>query len=145
MKRSPLITVVIVLQLLLGLLLAGLTIYVLMQTRSRETLAEPDAAIRFADCWIGAAVLGRSGADHADRSVRPVEVTVLGMGVVFRNRCWSAGGAGLQHGRETGSRQPMRLRSLLVSSVPLVLLLLPGGEEVLLELGKCRVTRNLNF
>ena len=58
MKRSPLITVVIVLQLLLGVLLAGLTVYLLALTRSRETLAEPDAAEAVHGLLIGALVLG---------------------------------------------------------------------------------------
>lgn len=58
MKRSPLITIVNVLQSLLGLLLAGLTIYLLALTRSRETLADPDAADTVHGLLIGAAVLG---------------------------------------------------------------------------------------
>jgi len=57
MKRSPLVTVVIVLQALLGVTLAGLAIYLLAQTRSRETLAEPDAAGVIHGLLIGAAVL----------------------------------------------------------------------------------------
>ncbi len=58
MKRPPLIAVVIALQFLLGLVLAGLTIYLLVLTRSPETLAEPDAADSIRGLLIGAAVLG---------------------------------------------------------------------------------------
>jgi len=58
MRRPSLITVVIVLQFLLGLALAGLSFYVLMQTRSPEVLAEPDVAQAIRGLQIGAAVLG---------------------------------------------------------------------------------------
>jgi len=58
MKRPPLITVVIVLQFLLGLVLAGFTVYLLALTRSPGTLAEPDAADSIHGLLIGAAVLG---------------------------------------------------------------------------------------
>jgi hypothetical protein len=58
MKRSPLITVVYVLQFLLGLVLAGLSVYVLTLTRSQETLADPDAADTVHGLLIGALVLG---------------------------------------------------------------------------------------
>jgi succinate dehydrogenase/fumarate reductase cytochrome b subunit len=58
MKRSPLITIVNVLQSFLGLVLAGLTVYLLALTRSRETLAEPDASETVHGLLIGAVVLG---------------------------------------------------------------------------------------
>ena len=58
MKPSPLITIVNVLQSLLGLVLAGLTVYLIALTRSRETLAEPDASETIHGLLIGAAVLG---------------------------------------------------------------------------------------
>jgi uncharacterized membrane protein (DUF2068 family) len=58
MKRSPLVTVAIVLQLLLGLLLAGLSIYVLTLTRSSANVADPDSADAIRGLLIGAAVLG---------------------------------------------------------------------------------------
>ena len=58
MKRPPLITVVIVLQFLFGLLLAGLTVYLLALTRSPETLADPEAAGAIRGLEIGAFVLG---------------------------------------------------------------------------------------
>jgi hypothetical protein len=58
MKRSPLITVVYVLQFLLGLVLAGLSIFVLTLTRSQEMLADPDAADTVHGLLIGALVLG---------------------------------------------------------------------------------------
>ncbi|MBI3477846.1 MAG: hypothetical protein HY010_19090 [Acidobacteria bacterium] len=58
MKRSPLITVVYVLQFLLGLVLAGLSVFVLTLTRSQEMLADPDAADTVHGLLIGALVLG---------------------------------------------------------------------------------------
>jgi len=58
MKRPLLITIVTLLQLLLGLLLAGLTIYVLALTRSPEIMAEPDAADAVRGLLVGATVLG---------------------------------------------------------------------------------------
>lgn len=61
MKRSPLITIVIVLQFLLGLLLAGFTVYLLVLTRSPETLAEPESADTIRGLLIGAGVLGVPG------------------------------------------------------------------------------------
>ena len=77
MKRSPLITVVIVLQFLLGLLLAGLAVYVLMQTRSPETLAEPDAAETIHGLLIGAAVLGL-----------PALITLISVFGLWKRRFW---------------------------------------------------------
>ena len=58
MNRPALITAVNVAQFLLGLLLAGCTVYLLMLTRSHETLAEPEAADTVHGLLIGAAVLG---------------------------------------------------------------------------------------
>jgi hypothetical protein len=77
MKRTPLITIVILLQFLLGALLAGLTVYVLMQTRSPETLAEPDAAETIHGLWIGAAVLGL-----------PALVTLISVCGLWKRRFW---------------------------------------------------------
>ncbi len=76
-KRSPLITVVNVLQLLLGLVLAGLTVYLLVLTRSRETLAEPDAADTVHGLFIGAAVLGV-----------PALVTLIAAWGFWKRRFW---------------------------------------------------------
>ena len=77
MKRSPLITIVNVLQSLLGLALAGLTVYVLALTRSRETLAEPDAAETVHGLLIGAAVLGV-----------PALITLIAAWGLWKRRFW---------------------------------------------------------
>jgi hypothetical protein len=57
-KRSPLVAIVNGLQSFLGQVLAGLTVYLLALTRSRETLAEPDASETVHGLLIGAIVLG---------------------------------------------------------------------------------------
>jgi hypothetical protein len=77
MKRSPLITIVNVLQLLLGLLLAGLTIYLLILTRSRETLADPDSADTVHGLLIGAVVLGV-----------PALITLIAVWGLWKRRFW---------------------------------------------------------
>jgi uncharacterized membrane protein (DUF2068 family) len=77
LKRSPLITSANVLQLLLGLLLAGLTIYILASTRSRETLADPDAADTVHGLLIGAAVLGV-----------PALITLIAAWGLWKRRFW---------------------------------------------------------
>jgi uncharacterized membrane protein (DUF2068 family) len=77
MKRSPLITIVNVLQSLLGLVLAGLTIYLLALTRSRETLADPDAADTVHGLLIGAAVLGI-----------PALITLIAAWGLWKQRFW---------------------------------------------------------
>jgi hypothetical protein len=77
MKRPPLITIVMVLQWLLGLLLAGLTIYLLALTRSAEALGEPDAADTIQGLKIGAAVLGV-----------PALITLLGAWGLWKQRSW---------------------------------------------------------
>lgn len=58
MKRPAPVVVVNVVQTLLGLLLAGITVYLIVLTRSRETLAEQDAADAVRGLLIGALVLG---------------------------------------------------------------------------------------
>ena len=58
MKRPRLIIAVNIIHLLLALLLAGTSVYVLSLTRSPETLQEPDAADTIHGLFIGAAVLG---------------------------------------------------------------------------------------
>jgi uncharacterized membrane protein (DUF2068 family) len=77
MKRPPLITVAIALQFLLGSVLAGLTIYVLVLTRSPETLAEPDAAGTIRGLLIGAAVLGF-----------PALITLISVFGLWKRRFW---------------------------------------------------------
>ena len=77
MKRSPLITIVNVLQLLLGLLLAGLTIYLLILTRSRETLADPDSADTVHGLLIAAVVLGV-----------PALITLIAVWGLWKRRFW---------------------------------------------------------
>jgi hypothetical protein len=128
MKRSPLITIVIVLQFLLGLLLAGLTVYVLMQTRSPETLAEPGYAETLHGLLIGAAVLGI-----------PALVTLLAVFGLWKPRFW---GWVLSFASDVGvlcvllysmidERDLDSSESALaaVVVVPLVLLLLPGVRK----------------
>lgn len=77
MKHPLLITVVNVLETLLGLLLAGLTVYLLMLTRSPETLAEPDAADTVHGLLIGAAVLGV-----------PAIITLIAAWGLWKGRVW---------------------------------------------------------
>ena len=77
MKRPLLITVVNVLETLLGLLLAGLTAYLLTLTRSPETLAEPDAADSIHGLLIGAAVLGV-----------PALITLIASWGLWKGRFW---------------------------------------------------------
>lgn len=77
MKRSLLITVVITLQFLLGVLLAGLTVYLLALTRSPETLTEPDAAETIHGLMIGAAVLGI-----------PALITLVAAWGLWKSRFW---------------------------------------------------------
>jgi len=77
MKRSPLISIVNVLQLLLGVVLAGLTIYLLMLTRSPQTLADPDSAGTVHGLLIGAAVLGI-----------PALITLIGVFGLWKHRFW---------------------------------------------------------
>lgn len=77
MKRSALITAVNVMQMLLGLLYTGLTIYLLVLTRSREILAEPDASDTLYGLRIGALVLGV-----------PSLLTLIGVGGLWKRRLW---------------------------------------------------------
>jgi len=77
MKRSPLITIVNVLQSFLGLVLAGLTVYLLALTRSRETLAEPDASETVHGLLIGAVVLGV-----------PALITLIAAWGLWKQRYW---------------------------------------------------------
>ena len=77
MKRSPLISIVNLLQLLLGLVLAGLSIYLLALTRSPKTLADPDPAGTVHGLLIGAAVLGV-----------PALITLIGVFGLWERRFW---------------------------------------------------------
>ncbi len=77
MKRPALVLFVNALQSLLGLLLAGLTIYVLALTRSRETLADPDAADTVHGLLIGAVVLGV-----------PALITLIAVWGLWKRRFW---------------------------------------------------------
>jgi hypothetical protein len=77
MKRSLLLTIVIVFQFLLGLLLAGLTVYLLALTRSGEILADPDVADTVQGLKIGAAVLGL-----------PALITLLAVWGLWKRRFW---------------------------------------------------------
>ena len=65
------------LQVLLGLMLAGLTIYLLALTRSHETLTAPNPADAVRGLRIGAAVLGV-----------PAVITLIGVGGLLKRRTW---------------------------------------------------------
>jgi hypothetical protein len=58
MKRSPIVTAVNVLQSCLAIVLAGLTIYLIALTRSKEILAESDSSETVHGLLIGAMVFG---------------------------------------------------------------------------------------
>ena len=77
MQRSPLISIVNLLQLLLGLMLAGLSIYLLALTGSPKTLADPDPAGTVHGLLIGAAVLGV-----------PALITLIGALGLWKHRFW---------------------------------------------------------
>src|SRR3982074_895444 len=77
MQRSPLISIVNLLQLLLGLMLAGLSIYLLALTRSPKTLADPDPAGPGPGLLIGAAGLGL-----------PALITLIGVFGLWKRRFW---------------------------------------------------------
>jgi len=77
MKRPALALFVNAWQLLLGLLLASLTVYILALTRSRETLADPDAADTVHGLLIGAAVLGV-----------PALITLVAAWGLWKRRFW---------------------------------------------------------
>ena len=128
MKSSPLITVLKVWQLLLGLLLLGLTIYLLVLTRSRETLADPDARDTIRGLWIAAAVLGVPGV-----------IALIGVGGLWKRRFWGwavslATDIGMlavllysMIGERNRGGDEMALAAGFV--VPIILLLLPGVRK----------------
>ena len=128
MKPSLLVKVGIVLQFLLGLLLVGLTVYVLALTRSPETLAEPDAAETIHGLLIGAVVLGV-----------PAVVTLVASWGLRRRRFWGwvlslatdVGMLGVLLYNMIDERDLDGSESALAGAfvVPLVLLLLPGVRK----------------
>jgi len=58
MKRPALVVIVDVMQMLLGLMMAGTVVYLITLTRSRDTLAEADAVEVVHGLLIGALVIG---------------------------------------------------------------------------------------
>jgi len=77
MKRPALVTFVNVVQTLLGLMLAGITIYLIVLTKSKETLAEPDAADAVRGLLIGALVIGI-----------PAVITLIAVVGLWKGRLW---------------------------------------------------------
>ena len=77
MKRPAPVVVVNVVQTLLGLLLAGITVYLIVLTRSKETLAEQDAADAVRGLLIGALVLGI-----------PAVITLIAAVGLWKGRFW---------------------------------------------------------
>jgi hypothetical protein len=128
MKPSPLITIVNVLQSLLGLVLAGLTVYLIALTRSRETLAEPDASETIHGLLIGAAVLGV-----------PALITMIAAWGLWKRQFWGwvlslATDVGVLAvfvynivGENDREGDEIALAAGLV--VPIILLLLPGVRK----------------
>ena len=77
MKRPALVTVVNIVQTLLGLLLAGITVYLIVLARSKETLAEQDAADTVRGLLIGALVIGI-----------PAVITLIAAAGLWTGRFW---------------------------------------------------------
>ncbi len=128
MKRSPLITIVNVLQSCLGLVLAGLTVYLLALTRSRETLAELDASETVHGLLIGAVVLGV-----------PALITLIAAWGLWKRRFW---GWALSLATDVGvlavfvynivgenDREGSEIALAAGFVVPIVLLLLPAVRK----------------
>ena len=140
MKRSPLITIVNVLQSFLGLVLAGLTVYLLALTRSRETLAEPDASETVHGLLIGAVVLGV-----------PALITLVAAWGLWKRRFW---GWALSLATDVGvlavfvynvvgenDREGDEIALAAGFVVPIVLLLLPAVRKFFWN---ARTTTNLS-
>jgi hypothetical protein len=140
MKRSPLITIVNVLQSFLGLVLAGLTGYLLALTRSRETLAEPDASETVHGLLIGAVVLGV-----------PALITLVAAWGLWKRRFW---GWALSLATDVGvlavfvynvvgenDREDDEIALAAGFVVPIVLLLLPAVRKYFWNAG---TTANLS-
>jgi len=124
MKRPAPVVVVNVVQTLLGLLLAGITVYLIVLTRSKETLAEQDAADAVRGLLIGALVLGI-----------PAVITLIAAVGLWKGRFW---GWVLSLATDVGmvavllyslmDENEMDAEMLVMTAgfvVPLVLLLLP--------------------
>ncbi|HUM06295.1 MAG TPA: hypothetical protein VLT90_12600 [Terriglobales bacterium] len=77
MKRPALVMVVNVVQTLLGLLLAGITLYLIVLTRSKEILADSDAADTVHGLLIGALVIGI-----------PALITLIAAFGLWKGRFW---------------------------------------------------------
>jgi hypothetical protein len=77
MKRPGLVTLANVLQFLLGLVLAGLAIYLFKETRAPETVSDPDAAATIHELMIGTIVLGV-----------PALITLIAAWGMWENRFW---------------------------------------------------------
>src|SRR5258706_12000917 len=131
MKRSPLISIVNVLQLLLGSVLAALSIYLVILSRSPETLADPDPAGTVHGLLIGAAVLGV-----------PALITLIGVFGLWKRRFWGwvlslATDVGtlavfvfsMIHERELGSDE---ICPAAGGGLAVFLVLLPAGGKVFL-------------
>ncbi len=140
MKRSSLITIVNVLQSFLGLVLAGLTVYLLVLTRSRETLAEPDAGDTVHGLLIGAVVLGV-----------PALITLVAAWGLWKRRFW---GWALSLATDVGvlavfvynvvgenDREGDEIALAASFVVPIVLLLLPAVRKFFWNAG---TTANLS-
>ena len=128
MKRPVLITVVNFVQTLLGLGLAGVAVYLLALTRSKQTLAEEDAAEVVRGLLIGALVLGI-----------PAVITLIAAVGLWKARFWGwvlslATDVGLlsvlvysMADENSVESDEMALAAAVV--VPLVLLLLPVARK----------------
>ena len=77
MKRPVSVVIVNILQVLLGLSLVGITVYLLYLTRSRQTLAEPDSKEAVHGLLIGALVLGI-----------PAVITLIGAAGLWKGKFW---------------------------------------------------------
>lgn len=77
MKRPGVVTAVNVVQVLLGLVLAGTTLYLIKLTRSKEILAEPDSADAVHGLLIGALVIGI-----------PAVITLIAVLGLWKGRFW---------------------------------------------------------
>jgi uncharacterized membrane protein (DUF2068 family) len=120
--------IVNVLQVLLGVVLAGLTTYLLILTRSRETLGEPDASDTVHGLLIAAAVLGV-----------PVVVMLIAAWGLWKRRFW---GWALSLATDVGmlavflydivvehDHDSDEITMALGFVVPAILLLLPGVRK----------------
>ena len=77
MKRPGLVALANALQFLLGLLLAGLAIYLFKETRAPETVSDPDAAATIHGLMIATIVLGV-----------PALITLVAAWGMWKNQFW---------------------------------------------------------